>query len=206
MKHLDLDISKTALLMIDMQKGFLDPESSLCIAGAQSTIPACADVLASARFAGMQIIHVRREYAYDGSDVEPVRHKIWLEGGRPLCREGNDPTSIDPPAELKAQKDEIVLVKPRFSAFFDTKLDDMLQEQGIDTIVLIGTTTPNCIRATCYDGLSLNYNVIIVEDATSSRNAAVQSANIEDMRFIGATIITTQEFALATKRDNGDVA
>ncbi len=71
----------------------------------------------------------------------------------------------------------------------------MLQKRGIETIILIGTTTPNCIRTTCYDGLSLNYDVVIVEDATSSRTPEVQRANIEDMDYIGATILHSREFA-----------
>ncbi len=181
--------------MIDMQKGFIDPGSVLCVAGAKATIPTCAFVLDVARNAGIEVFHVRRQYASDGSDVEPVRHDIWAKGGKPLCAEGKDPHSIDPPEELRAKAGEEVVIKPRFSAFFDTDLHAMLQEKGIDTVVLIGTTTPNCIRTTCYDGLSLNYDVVVIEDATSSRTEDVQRANIEDMRFIGATILSSEEFA-----------
>lgn len=184
-----------ALLMIDMQMGFIDPASPLCIAGAAATIDACADVLAAARAAGMRVFHVRREYAADGSDVEPVRHGLWLSGGRPLCREGDFPNSLDAPASLQAMPGEAVVVKPRFSAFFDTGLHETLQEAGVETLVLIGTTTPNCIRTTCYDALSYNYNVIVVEDATSSRTPQVQQANIADMAFIGATVVDSRTFA-----------
>lgn len=187
--------ANTALLMIDMQKGFIDPSSSLCIAGAQASIKACSRALRTARDAKIGVFHIRREYAADGSDVEPVRHDVWLQGGRPLCKESDDPESLDAPLELQPEEGETVIIKPRFSAFFDTELHEMLRERSIDTIVLIGTTTPNCIRTTCYDGLSLNYNVVIIEDATSSRTPEVQRANIEDMAFIGARIISTDEFA-----------
>ena len=189
-----METNNTAVLMIDMQMGFIDSDSSLCVAGARDSIPACARVLDAARESGIEVFHIRREYAADGSDVEPVRHDIWLEGGRPLCREGYDPKSLDPPHELAPLGGERIIFKPRFSAFFDTELHEILQGKGIDTIVLIGTTTPNCIRTTCYDGLSLNYNVVIVEDATSSRTVQVQRANIEDMAFIGAEIMSTDEF------------
>ena len=87
-----------------------------------------------------------------------------------------------------------VMVKPRFSAFFDTQLDDVLSREGINTVVLAGTTTPNCVRSTCYDALSLNYNVVVLEDATSSRTPEVQRANIEDMAYIGAHIMSVAEF------------
>lgn len=190
-----IDPATSALLMIDMQNGFIDEASSLCVAGARASIPACADALKAARSAGMDIFHIRREYAADGSDVEPVRHDIWLAGGRALCKEGDDPKSLDAPEELEPLEGENILYKPRFSAFFNTELHEKLKVRGVSTIVLIGTTTPNCIRTTCYDGLSLNYDVVIVEDATSSRTPEVQRANIEDMDYIGATILHSREFA-----------
>lgn len=185
---------KAALVMIDMQNGFIDPASALCVAGAQATVPACARVLDRARQLGMAVFHVRRAYAADGSDVEPCRHGIWLAGGRPLCAEGDDPASLDPPDTLTAADGDRVMLKPSFSAFFDTPLHRTLSREGVGTVVLIGTTTPNCIRSTCYDALSLGYNVVIVEDATSSRTPEVQRANIEDMAFIGAAVIDADEF------------
>lgn len=91
----------------------------------------------------MAIYHVRRAYAFDGSDVEPVRRRIWLAGGRPLCREGSDPHSIEAPDELAPHEGECIVHKPRFSAFFDTQLDAMLRERNIDAVVLaVPTVTP----------------------------------------------------------------
>ena len=189
-----IDPRRAALVMIDMQNGFIDPSSSLCVAGAAATVPACARALAKARQLGMAVFHVRRSYAADGSDVEPVRHAVWLQGGRPLCVEGDDPDSLDAPDLLKPADGDRMLLKPRFSAFFDTPLDQVLRREGIGTVVLIGTTTPNCIRSTCYDALSLNYNVAVIEDCTSSRTPEVQAANIEDMAFIGAHIMDCATF------------
>lgn len=186
-----LDPARTALLMIDMQWGFIDEASSLCIAGTRASIPACQAVLDAARAAGMPVVHVRREYTADGSDVEPVRRQLWEEGGRPLSAAW--PESLEAPTALAPLADEEILMKPRFSAFFDTGLHNWLQARGIESLVLIGTTTPNCIRSTCYDGLSLNYDITVVSDATSSRSDAVQKANLEDMGFIGATICTAAE-------------
>lgn len=184
---------QTALLLIDMQMGFISPDSSLCIAQAADTIPACACALETARREGLRIFHVRREYAVDGSDVEAVRYRTWLSGGKPLSQDW--PASLEAPAELAEQPGEDVVVKPRFSALFATGLAERLRKLGITTLVLAGTTTPNCIRSTCYDALSHDFNVVILEDATSSRSAKVQAANIEDMRAIGAQIMCTEHFA-----------
>lgn len=188
-----IDPKRAALIMIDMQNGFIDPSSSLCVAGAAETVPACARALAAAREAGMAVFHVRREYAADGSDVEPVRHRIWLEGGRPLCAEGDDPKSLKAPDPLKPADGDRVLMKPRFSAFFGTPLDDMLRREGIDTVVLIGTTTPNCIRSTFYDALSLDYDAAVLSGCTSSVTPAVQAANLADMQRVGGQVLTAEE-------------
>lgn len=189
-----IDAKRAALLMIDMQNGFLREGSPLRIDGAPATVPACARVLRSARERGMGVVHVRREYAADGSDVEPVRYGAWRAGGRPICAAGDDPFTLDAPRALAALPGERVLVKPRFSAFFDTPLCCELRAAGVSTVVLIGTTTPNCIRSTCYDALSLNFNVVVIEDATSSRTPEVQRANIADMAFVGAHIMGSDEF------------
>ena len=75
---------KSALLVIDMQKGFLSPLSPLYIAGAPATVPACARVIARCREAGLPVVFVTRAYAADGSNVEKPRREAFLRGGRPL--------------------------------------------------------------------------------------------------------------------------
>lgn len=197
-----IDPKTAALLMIDMQQGFIDPASTLCVAGAAASVDACARTLDTARKLGMRICHVNRKYASDGSDVEAVRYESWLAGGRVLSDAA--PETLKPPSALAPKAGEEVLFKPKFSAFFETPLHEELRASGIGTVVLIGTTTPNCIRSTCYDALSLGYNVVIVEDATSSRTAEVQEANIVDMAFIGAQVISCggfEEHGLSRLRD-----
>ena len=183
-----------ALLLIDMQHGFIDKDSPLCIEGAYATIPACAKALAHARSTGVEVIHVIRSYAEDGSDVEATRYDAWAAGGKPISTACANPRSFEEPDAIAPQSGDRVIIKPRFSAFFATELDLVLRRLGINTVVLAGTTTPNCIRTTCYDALSLDYNVVVLENCTSSRSSAVQAANIEDMRAIGAHIMSGEEF------------
>ncbi len=188
------DPRTAAFILIDMQHGFVDASSTLCVAGAAATVPTCARALQHARAQKMPVFHVVREYAPDGSDVEACRRTIWEQGGRPVSRACADAQSLEEVAPLAPCGADRVLVKPRFSAFFATPLDLVLRRLSVETVVLAGTTTPNCIRTTCYDALSLGYNVVVLQDCTSSRTPAVQQANIEDMAFIGAHIMTCEEF------------
>lgn len=188
-----IEPARAAFLLIDMQNGFIDGASPLCIAGAAATVPACAHALAGAREHGLAVFHVRRAYAADGSDVEAVRWEAWAEGGRPLS--SADPMSLSCPSELAPAPGEPVVVKPSWSAFFGTDLDVLLRTRGIDTLVLAGTTTPNCVRSTAYDGLARGFNVAVLRDATSSRSPEAQEANLADMEAAGIQLIHTDDFA-----------
>ena len=203
-----IEPARAAFLLIDMQNGFIDAASPLCIAGAAATVPACAHALAAAREHGLAVFHVRRAYAADGSDVEAVRWETWAEGGRPLS--AADPASLDCPPELSPAPGEPVIMKPSWSAFFGTELAATMRQQGIGTIVLAGTTTPNCVRSTAYDGLALGFNVAVLRNATSSRTPEVQEANLADMEAVGIQLIFTDDFAanglLHIRDTEGEVA
>ena len=188
-----IEPARAAFLLIDMQNGFIDGASPLCIAGAAATVPACARALATAREHGLAVFHVRRAYAADGSNVEAVRWEAWAEGGRPLS--SADPMSLECPSELAPAPGEPVVVKPSWSAFFGTDLDVLLRARGIGTLVLAGTTTPNCVRSTAYDGLARGFNVAVLRDATSSRSPEAQEANLADMEAAGIQLIHTDDFA-----------
>lgn len=188
-----IEPARAAFLLIDMQNGFIDAASPLCIAGAAATVPACAHALAAAREHGLAVFHVRRAYAADGSDVEAVRWETWAEGGRPLS--AADPASLDCPPELSPAPGEPVIMKPSWSAFFGTDLAALLRARGIGTLVLAGTTTPNCVRSTAYDGLALGFNVAVLRDATSSRSPEAQEANLADMEAAGIQLLHTDDFA-----------
>lgn len=179
---------KPALIVIDMQNGFLNPESPLCILGARATVPACARVIKSCRRAGVPVVFVNRTYRADGSGVELTRRQVWEQGGRPLTPGSTGPLSAENPAEFERCPEDYEIIKPRYSAFFQTPLDLLLRRLGVDTVLLTGTTTPNCVRTTCYDAISLDYNAIVLEDCCSSNTEEIQRANLLDLSNVGAAI------------------
>lgn len=185
---------RAALLVIDLERGFIDESSPLCIRGAGATLPACGQAIAYAREAGVPVFFIHRAYRANGSDVEACRYPGWQAGGKPLAPGSTGPGSVETPPEVTPQEGDYVVLKPRFSAFFHTELDLILRRLGVRTLYLTGTTTPNCIRTTCYDGLSLDYNVGILTDCCSSNSDEIQQANMMDMANIGATLMTCAEF------------
>lgn len=188
-----LNPARAALLVIDMQEGFLNPESPTYIPMAWETVPRCAAVQRKARELGIPVYFIIRRYAKDGSDVEFTRYFAWKEGGKP-CSGPESPIGWNMPKSFEVLPWDNVLFKPRYSAFFNTHLDNILRRKGIDTVIVTGTTTPNCIRATVFDSISLDYNTVVLEDCTSSVNEEVQSVNILGMQTIGAVIATAEDF------------
>lgn len=189
--------SKTAFLVIDMQKAFVEPGAALQIAGAKATVPAIRRALDAARRAGARIWWVEREYAADGSDMEKPRRKALESLGISgvLAPGSTGLNSVEQPDGLRKEPGDRTIIKKRYSAFFGTDLDRQLREEGIETIVLLGTTTPNCIRSTCYDGISLNYDVVVLEPCCSSNTPEIQRSNMEDMERAGAVIIRLSDLS-----------
>ena len=137
---------------------------------------------------------VTRRYRTDGSDVEHTRFESWRDGGRAMSQDCRPEISADAPEEFGICDRDYQIIKPRYSAFFGTELDLILRRLGVNTIVLAGATTPNCIRTTCYDGISLEYNVAVLSDCTSSNTEEIQQSNLRDMAYVGAQILTSAEF------------
>lgn len=186
--------TRSAFIIIDMENGFISPESAHCIAGARATVPACGRALEAARRKGIPVFFVKRIYRGDGSDVELTRYEGWQSGGRAMRPASRGLNGADVPEELRPQPGDYTIIKPRWSAFFGTELDLILRRLGVRTVILAGTTTPNCVRTTCYDANALDYNVVVVEDCCSSQTAEIQRANIADMARMGALIMSESEF------------
>ena len=177
----------TALLIIDMQRDFVTAGSPLCVAGAAATVPAIAALLEYCRHDGnIAIFHVIREYDPSGIDLE--RSRLEQFQGVPGAVRGTPGAEIVP--ELRPLPGEMVIVKPRYSAFFHTRLDLCLRRLGVDSLLIAGTQYPNCIRATVTDALSLDYRVTVLSDCCSARTPEIAEANLTDMRNLGARCVT----------------
>jgi nicotinamidase-related amidase len=93
-------------------------------------------------------------------------------------------------ASLAPLPGEIKIVKKRFSAFHQTNLDSILRRMRVSHIICCGVQTPNCIRATAFDAVSLDYEkVTVLSECTASRSKAVQDSNLRDLRGIGVNTV-----------------
>jgi len=194
-----------ALLTIDVQRDFALPGAPLEIPGTLEVAPRIRRLLDAFRAAGRPIVHVVRLYQEDGSNVDPVR-RAAVEGGARMAAPGSDGAELlddlkpdtnlrlDAEALLRGEfqrlaRNEFVMYKARWGAFYGTSLEAFLRGRDVDTTVLAGCNFPNCPRTTIYEASERGIRVVAVVDAISG----TYDRGVQELRNIGVLALTTDE-------------
>jgi biuret amidohydrolase len=195
----NLDPAHVALIVIDMQRDFVEPGgfgASLGnnVALLQAIIPATARLIAGFRQAGRPVIHTRECHRPDLSDCPPAKR----ERGNPSLRigdpgpmgrvliAGEDGADIIP--ELYPIPGEIVLDKPGKGAFYATPLTDILKQQGVTQLVFAGVTTEVCVQTTMREANDRGYECLLAVDATESYFPEFKKAAVDMITAQGAIV------------------
>jgi nicotinamidase-related amidase len=174
-----MDLRSTALVIIDMQRDFLEPGGFGETLGndvslLQLAVGPCEAALAAARAAGMLVIHTREGHRPDLSDAPPAKiargvpsRRIGDPGpmGRILVR-GEAGHEIV--ARLQPADGEPVIDKPGKGAFHQTDLEQLLRNNTIDTLIVCGVTTEVCVHTTIREGNDRGYRCVALGDACAS--------------------------------------
>jgi biuret amidohydrolase len=195
----DLDRDHAALIIIDMQRDFVEPGGfgetlGNKVALLQAIIPATARLLGAFRAAGLPVIHTRECHRPDLSDCPPAKR----ERGKPSLRIG-DPgpmgrilISGEPGAdiipELYPAEGEIVLDKPGKGAFYATPLGEILAERKIRQLVFAGVTTEVCVQTTMREANDRGFEGLLATDATESYFPEFKQAAIDMITAQGAIV------------------
>ena len=174
-----MDPARTALVIIDMQRDFLEEGGFGAMLGNDvsqlaSVVEPLQAVLAAARASGMMVIHTREGHRPDLSDAPPAKLArgnlscgIGDLGpkGRVLVRgeEGHD--IVD---ELAPAEGEVVLDKPGKGAFYATDLELILRNGGITSLIVTGVTTEVCVHTTVREGNDRGFECLVLEDCVGS--------------------------------------
>ncbi|NNE86365.1 MAG: cysteine hydrolase [Alphaproteobacteria bacterium] len=199
-----------ALLAIDMQRDYLEPEGygaslGLDVSACSAIVPTMAALIAVFRAQDLPVIHTRQCHKPDLSDCPPAKLKrgrqelkIGDEGPMGRLLICGEPGSDIIPA-LYPQAGEIVIDKPGKGAFYDTSLQNDLQRLGATHLVFTGVTTEVCVQTTIREANDRGYECLLVEDATESYYPAFKQATLEMVRSSDALIgwTTTSDKVLA---------
>ena len=185
-----LDLAETALVIIDMQRDFVEPKGfgeSLGndVSQLAGVVPVLAGVLAAARAAGLLVIHTREGHLPDLSDCPPAK----LRRGKPSARIG-DPgpngrilirgeRGHDIIDELYPVDGEPVIDKPGKGAFYGTGFGDLLAAHGITRLVVTGVTTEVCVHTTVREANDRGYDCLVLSDCVGSYFPQFQRVGLE---------------------------
>ncbi len=151
-----------------------------------------AQLLAAARATATPVFLTRFALAPDASDIGVYgRKRAFLGGRQDWCLDGTAGAELLP--EVGPQRGDIVVVKKKPSAFFGTPLLAYLVDRRVDTVVVVGGATSNCVRATVFDASSYNFRVIVPHDAVFDRLAVSHAISLFDMDRQFADVVSTDD-------------
>ena len=211
----EVDLAKSAVVVVDMQNAFASKKGMLDIAGADlSGAPRVVNVIsqlvAAARRASIPVVYLQMGYKPDLSDgggpESPNWHKehgIRLMNCRPelkgtLVTEGTwDFAIVD---ELSPQPGDIVIVKTRYSGFARTRLDAELQSRSVRFLFFTGIATNVCVESTLRDAFFLDYWPILIADACMAAGPpSMQEATLFNIESYFGWTVPSEEFLAKTK-------
>ena len=184
------DPRRTALVLIDLQRGIAQPGTEP--RSGEQVVAVAKDLAARFRDAGALVVLVHVGWTADGKDQPPS---------------DVDQPSLKPVSELPEhwhafvdglfQPGDLTIMKRQWGAFTGTELDLQLRRRGVGTIVLAGIATNMGVESTARAGWELGYDIVIAEDATASRSAAMHAFSIEQILPLIARIVRAEDITLA---------
>lgn len=160
---------KPAILVVDMLKDAFRTKDPSAIEDYVKIVPKISGLIDQARHRQIPVI-----FACDSF----VQNDFFFQGKPGYCIRGTRGAEVID--ELKPEMNDMVLPKRRFSAFFKTFLDQLLRNQGADTVVVTGINTEACVYSTTLDAVANDFYAIVLADCSASRNRTSheQSLNI----------------------------
>jgi nicotinamidase-related amidase len=196
--------ARSALVIIYVQNDFTLPGAPAEIPGTVAVVSKIARLLHAFRAAKRPIAHLVRLYNRDGSNVDLCRREQIAAGARIAIPNTSGAqivselvpadTVLDAPTLLNGHpqwigENEWVFYKPRWGAFYQTSLELMLKDWGVDTLVFCGCNFPNCPRTSIYEASDRDLRVMLVDDATSG----VYDQGRRELQSISVSVTSTEE-------------
>ena len=179
---------RPAIIVIDMLKGFTDPNMPLG-ANLDSQIEAQQPLLKVAHERNIPVIF--STVMYNDADLKDAG--LWgikMKGSFSL-KAGTPAVEIDPRLEMKSS--DSLLVKKYASCFFGTDLVPRLTNQRVDTLIIVGCTTSGCVRATAVDAVQNGFRPMVVREGVGDRSASAHEQSLFDLNAKYADVVGLDE-------------
>jgi ureidoacrylate peracid hydrolase len=191
-----------ALLVIDVQNGFVSKGGSYDLLGMETTnytkvIPKIRDLIIMCRNAGIPIFFTQAVREASGIDVLTNTHQILPKSReerimkRPICIRGT--WDADIVEDIKPVDTDHIVIKRRDSAFHDTEIGVWLRSIRVDTLIICGIDTSICVETSLRDAFNIGYDIVLVSDATASSNTKHYESTLENVRDYYGIVLELKE-------------
>ncbi len=214
----------TAVVVVDMQNDFATPggmfdRAGIDIRNVQAIVPNVKAVLEASRACGVAVVYLKMGFSSDLADAGCPSSPTWLKHvplnvGDTVASPNGEPSRIlirdcwntDIITELTPRPSDEVLYKTRYSGFYGTELDRILQEKGIERLIVVGATTSVCVESTVRDAMFRDYHCLVVADATAEPIAADaprsnHEASLLTLELLFANVATTADLITSLRAD-----
>lgn len=173
--------NKTALIVVDMVYDFTNPAGKVFYPQNEIILPKVNEAVDIARKNGALIVFMKHCYRSGQFD------KNLAGTMRSCCVEGTGGEELD--QRLHVEKGDFIIQKRRYSAFYGTDLDLILREHGVKKVIVVGTKTNCCIRATVTDSYNLAYDTCVIRECVSTDDDDVNQMHLTDIeKYLGQVI------------------
>ena len=187
-----------ALLMVDMQVDFVDPDApATCAPMAQERLPAIQSLLAASRAASIPVFFTQGTVDPSLIDVGLWKAKAHRNG----LVEVMGTRGAEIVSELAPLPTEHVIQKRRPSGFFGTDLDLLLRSYKVDTVLVAGASMSGCVRATVVDAFSHDYRVMVVRECVVDRTMSVLDSSLFDVNAKYADVVSISDVLAYLSKD-----
>jgi len=181
-KNVVLPANKTALIVVDMQNDFVNPKGALYVKGSEKIVPTIRSLVEKARKKNVMIV-----FTMDTHMEDDIEFSIWPKH----TVEGSWGWQIVD--ELKPEKNDVIVRKLRYDAFFGTPLDHILRIRGIEYVVVCGVVANICVLHTAGSAALHGYKVVFPIDATVAITEFDYYAAIRQVSFLYRGTITRSD-------------
>ena len=207
----DIDPTRTAHVVVDLQNGFMAPGQPAEIAEAREIVPNVNRISAALRAAGGLVIYIQ-------NTIDDAAKQGWSNWFAHMSGKKREEAMFAAFAEgsyghalwptLEVLPGDIRVNKRRFGAFVpgSSGLHAVLQGRNIDTLIITGTATNVCCESTARDAMMMNYKVIFVSDGTATYNDDEHNATLGIMLAMFADVMTTDEVVVRLSRNLSQAA
>lgn len=187
---MQLDPDTTALIVVDMQQAFCEPDGSLYAERCEDVIPQVQELLERCRDAGCEIVFTQDTHE---EEFETDHYDEFERWGKHAVRGTDEVEIVDAVAPIEPRAEEQIVEKGTYDAFFETNMNQYLRVNGIETVLIVGVLTNVCVLHTAASAALHDYRSIIVEDCTAAIKPEDEEYALEHADWLFGEVTTTDD-------------